>query len=178
MIADPLLEGGEACGFDAAGAYTAELLGEHQAAFFEDLQVLRYGGEGDVEGCGEGGDGKGSVAEPVQDRPAGGVAECVKEAIDIDCEIDLGSNLGSNLGFDPGLDLWTDPGTDLGFDPGTHLWTHLWTHLRADLWSGHGSGPFPALADYCDSSVARLSRSLRHPASRIWGPSAPSKNAP
>lgn len=66
MIADPLLEGGEAFGLDAAGAYVAELLGVHERAFFEDLEVLGYGGEGDVEGGGEGGDGEGSVAEPVQ----------------------------------------------------------------------------------------------------------------
>ena len=89
MIADPLLEGGEACGLDAAGAHTAELFGVHEAAFFEDLEVLRYGGESDVEGCGEGGDGKGSAAEPVQDGSAGGIAECVKETVDVDCGIDL-----------------------------------------------------------------------------------------
>ncbi len=34
------------------------------------------------------------------------------------------------------------------------------------------------LACYCDSSAANLSSSVRHPASRICGPSAPSKKAP
>ena len=90
MIADPLLEGGEAFGLDAAGAYAAELLGVHERAFFEDLEMLGYGGEGDVEGGGEGGDGEGSVAEPVQDGAAGGVAECVKEAVDLDFAEDFG----------------------------------------------------------------------------------------
>ena len=102
MIANPLFEGGESCGLDAAGAYTAELFGAHETAFFEDLEVLRYGGESDVEGCGEGGDGKGSVAEPVQDRPAGGVAECVKEAVDTNFTVGCRG------------DLWTDVLTDLG----------------------------------------------------------------
>src|SRR5580700_9541672 len=62
-------------------------------ALFEDLQVLGYRGKGDVEWCSEGGDGKGSVAEPVQDCAARGVAESVKEAVDINFTVDLGFGL-------------------------------------------------------------------------------------
>ena len=98
VIADPLFKGGEAFGLDAAGADTAEFFGVDEAAFFEDLEVLRYGGEGDVKGGGEGGDGKGSVAEPVQDRPAGGIAECVKEVVDIDIDIALGRRFDRGAG--------------------------------------------------------------------------------
>src|SRR5258708_1841825 len=108
MIADPSLECGEAFGLDAAGAYAAEVFGVDETAFFEDLEVLGYGGESDVERYGEGGDGKGPVAEPVQDRPAGGIAERVKEAVDIDFTVDCRGDLGFDLGADRGTDLWTD----------------------------------------------------------------------
>jgi hypothetical protein len=137
VVADPLLESGESFGLDAAGADPAELFGVDEAAFFEYLEMLRYGSKGDAEGGGEGGDGKGSEAETVQDGAAGGIAECVKETVDIDFTVGCRSDLSAGLGFDGRADLCAD----------------LWTDLSTDFGMGHGSEPFPA--------VGRLLRQLR-----------------
>jgi hypothetical protein len=41
-LGDPLLDGAERLGFDAAGAYPSDLLGPDKSACFQDLQVLDH----------------------------------------------------------------------------------------------------------------------------------------
>ena len=79
---DPFLSDGEAFGLDAAGADAADFFGVDEAAFFEDLQVLDDGGEGDVERFGQMRNGDGAFAQLFNDGAAGGIAEGVKNAID------------------------------------------------------------------------------------------------
>jgi hypothetical protein len=81
-IFDPLLGDGKAFGFDAAGADAAYFFGVDEAAFFEDLQVLDDGGEGDLERLGQTRDGDGAFAEFFDDGAARGIAESVEDAVD------------------------------------------------------------------------------------------------
>ena len=79
---DPLFGYGQASGFDAAGADSADFFGVHQAAFFQDLQVLNDGGEGYVERSCEARYGNGAFAQFLDDGAARGVAECLEDAVD------------------------------------------------------------------------------------------------
>jgi len=81
-IFDPSLGDGEAFGFDAAGADPADFFSVDETAFFEDLQVLNDGGEGDLERLGQVRDGDGAFAEFFDDGAAGGIAERVENAVD------------------------------------------------------------------------------------------------
>jgi hypothetical protein len=83
MLLDPSFEQGKACRFDAAGADAADLLGSSQVALFEDLEMLTDGGESDAEGLSQSRDRDGPPAKQVEDGTARGIAECVKEAIDL-----------------------------------------------------------------------------------------------
>lgn len=83
VLLDPLLEQGKAGGFNAAGANAAYFLGAHEIALFEDLKVLADGCESDAEGLGESRDRDRASAQQVEDGAAGGIAERVKEAIDL-----------------------------------------------------------------------------------------------
>lgn len=82
-IADPLFEGGEAGGVEAAGANAAGLFGVDEAGFFEHFQVLGDGGKRDSERGGEAGDGLRAVAKAFDDGAPGGVAEGVEDAVDV-----------------------------------------------------------------------------------------------
>ena len=73
-VADPVLGGGESGGIDAAGADAAQFFGPHQAAFFQDLQMLHDGGQADGQGFGELGDGDGPFADLPDESPPGRVA--------------------------------------------------------------------------------------------------------
>lgn len=84
MVFDPLLEKRKAGGFDAAGADAANFFGADQIALFEDLEVLRDGGEGDAEGLSQSRDRCGPPAQEVEDGAARGIAESVEEAIDLE----------------------------------------------------------------------------------------------
>jgi len=84
MILDPLFECVKAGGFDAASAHAAELFSVREPYLFEDLQVLGHGRERDSERLGETRDGRGPGSQPIEYRAARGIAERVKQAIDID----------------------------------------------------------------------------------------------
>lgn len=83
VIANPLLEKAKACGLNAAGTYSAKLFGVHESNLFEDLQVLRNGGERDAEGIGQPRNGHGATGEVVEDRATSGIAQRVKQTIDL-----------------------------------------------------------------------------------------------
>ena len=83
VVFDPFLKQGKAGGFDAAGADAADFFGAHEVALFEDLEMLADGGEGDAEGLSQSRDGDGPPAQQVEDGAARGIAEGVKEAIDL-----------------------------------------------------------------------------------------------
>lgn len=65
MLTNPLFQGIESGGRDAAGAYPADLLGVGEAALFKDLQMLGHGGEGDSQRRGQHGDGQRTFPQPV-----------------------------------------------------------------------------------------------------------------
>src|ERR1700685_3468609 len=66
--ADPLLEDGEACWLEAAGADAAGLFGANESALLEHLEVLGDAGQGDAEWCGEMGDRARAAAQAFHDR--------------------------------------------------------------------------------------------------------------
>lgn len=84
VLPNPVLEGVEAGGGDAAGTDAAYFFGDGEAAGFEDGEVLADGGEGDTERPGQMGDGDRALTEAIENGAAGGVAEGVKDAIDAD----------------------------------------------------------------------------------------------
>jgi hypothetical protein len=84
VFADPLVESAEAGLLDAARAHAAELFGVDETDFFEDLQVLCDSGEGDAEGLGQARNRSRSSDKAIEDGATGGIAEGVKEPVDID----------------------------------------------------------------------------------------------
>ncbi len=88
VIADPLVEGTQAGLLDAAGAHAAELFGVDETDFFENLQVLCDSGEGDAEGLSQARDRRGRSDEAIENGAAGGIAEGMKEPVNIDRAID------------------------------------------------------------------------------------------
>ena len=82
-IGDPLLQQRKFCRFDAAGADPSDLLGVHQSAFLQHLQVLNHRCQSDVEGRGQPGDRKGSFAELLYYCPPRAIAERVEHAVDV-----------------------------------------------------------------------------------------------
>jgi hypothetical protein len=83
VIPDPLFEQRKASRFDAAGADAAGFFRANEFAVFEDLEVLPDCGEGDAEGLSQSRDRDGPPAQQVEDGAARGIAERVKEAIDL-----------------------------------------------------------------------------------------------
>jgi hypothetical protein len=84
MVANPSLEGAKSRGRYAASPHSAQLLGVNQADLLKDLQVLRNRGERDAERLCESRNGDGSLDEPVEDRSARGIPQCVEQAIRVD----------------------------------------------------------------------------------------------
>jgi hypothetical protein len=84
MFSCPALQNIETNRADTAGADPAHFFSVRQSALLKDLQVLRYGCERDPEGRGKVRHGGGPLPQPVQNRPAGGIAESMKQPIDID----------------------------------------------------------------------------------------------
>jgi hypothetical protein len=72
---------------DAACAHTAEFLGVGQAAFLKYLHVLRDRGERNTERGRQFRNGQRPPAQPVQNGPPGRIAQCMKQAIDIDLSL-------------------------------------------------------------------------------------------
>ena len=83
VIPDPLLESRKTGRFDAAGSDAAGFFRADQFAVFENLEVLPDGGEGDAEGLSQSRDRRGPPAQQVEDGAASGIAERVKEAVDL-----------------------------------------------------------------------------------------------
>jgi len=81
-VLNPLFHGGKSFRFNAAGAYAACFFGVHQAAFFENLQVLDDSRERNGQRLGQLRDGDGRFAEALDDGAARGVAERVEDAVD------------------------------------------------------------------------------------------------
>src|SRR5262249_19255628 len=91
MRGDPFLEGIEAGRFNAASADTADFFRTDEAACLQDREVLGHGGQGDGEWTGELRNRGGRCAQPVQNGSARGVAQSMKDAVDIDlARIDFG----------------------------------------------------------------------------------------
>jgi hypothetical protein len=65
-----------------AGADAAYFPGAHEAAVFENLEMLDNRGDGDGKRSGEAGDGGGAVTQLLDDGAARGVAEGVEDATD------------------------------------------------------------------------------------------------
>jgi hypothetical protein len=82
-VIEPLAGGGEAGGFEAAGADASFLFGADELGVLEDLEVLDDGGEGEVKGFGEARDRHGAVTEALQEGAAGGVTEGVEDTADV-----------------------------------------------------------------------------------------------
>src|SRR5271165_2927752 len=82
-VADPSVRHRKAAGFDSAGAYPPGLFGLDQAAFLQHLQVLNDGRQRDAEWLCQPRHRYGSLAEPLQNGPAGGVAEGMEDTVDI-----------------------------------------------------------------------------------------------
>ena len=91
VVADPLLQASNPAGFDAAGAHPAQLLRVRQPALLQDLQVLRHRGQGDAQRRGQGRNRQRARAEPVEHCPPRGVAEGVKQPVDVYFTIGLHS---------------------------------------------------------------------------------------
>src|SRR5580692_10637614 len=83
MVADPAVEAVESMGIDAAGADAADFLGADQGTLLEDLEMLADSGQGDSEVIGEPRDRARRAAEAVENSTAGGIAERVKETVDV-----------------------------------------------------------------------------------------------
>ena len=62
-----------------AGADAALFAGADEAGSFEDLEMLDGGGEGELEGVGQGADGDRSRADALEEAQAGGVSESMEE---------------------------------------------------------------------------------------------------
>ena len=78
-IGDPSLDHAKASLFDATGADPPSLFGVHEPAFFEDLQVLNYGGESDIERLCQPGDRNWAFAQLLNNRPTGGIAQGMED---------------------------------------------------------------------------------------------------
>jgi hypothetical protein len=83
-VGDPTLGHAETFRFDTTGSDPSDFFGAHQATSFQDLQVLHDGGESDVKGLGEPGDRDRAFAQFLNHRAAGGIAEGMKNAVDVD----------------------------------------------------------------------------------------------
>jgi hypothetical protein len=83
VIANPLLEEAKAGGFNAAGAYSAQLFCAHEANLFEDLQVLRDGGKRDAEGICESRNRRRAAGEMVEDRATRGISQRMEQTVDL-----------------------------------------------------------------------------------------------
>jgi len=83
VIANPCLEQSKALGIYPAGTDPAKLLSVHEANLFEDQQVLRDGGEGDAQRIRQSRDGHGTAGQTVENRAARGIAQRVKQTIDL-----------------------------------------------------------------------------------------------
>jgi len=83
MVADPAVEAVESMRINAAGADSADLFSTDEGALLEDLEMLADCGYGDADVIGEARDRGGRAAEAVEDGAAGGVAERVKEMVDV-----------------------------------------------------------------------------------------------
>jgi hypothetical protein len=81
-IVDPALGYRKAFWFDMAGANAADFFGLHEAAGFEDLQVLNDSSECDAERFGEARDGDGAFAQFLHNGAACRIAESVEDAVD------------------------------------------------------------------------------------------------
>jgi hypothetical protein len=81
-LSDPVLDGFEGGGLDAARADAADLAGVDEAAGFEHLEVLHDGWEGHGEGLSELGDGGGTKAEAFDHAATGGIGEGVEQAVE------------------------------------------------------------------------------------------------
>lgn len=83
MIANPLLERAKAGSFNAASSNAAELFSLYEPGLREDLQVLGDGCERDTEGFSQTRNRHGAAGKTVKDGTAGGIPECVEQAIDL-----------------------------------------------------------------------------------------------
>jgi hypothetical protein len=94
VIADPLLEGAESVGIEAAGADAAELFGVDQADLFENLQMLADCSESDSQRLREMRDRHRAIDEAVEHGAAGGITESVEKTLEIDlvarCHFEVG----------------------------------------------------------------------------------------
>jgi hypothetical protein len=81
-VADPFLGGLQTFGFHAAGAHAANFFGMDQSTFFQDLQMLDNGGQGDVQRLRQFGNSDGAFAQLFDDGTAGGITEGMKNTID------------------------------------------------------------------------------------------------
>ncbi len=62
--------------------WSADFLGLHDAAGFEDVEVLQNGREGHGEPGGEFGDGRGSAAQTLDQEHLGGIGERLEDAVE------------------------------------------------------------------------------------------------
>ena len=79
----PVFERAETSWLNATGADAAQFFSVHQANFLQNLQVLSDRRKRDAERLGETRYRCGAVYEPVQDGPSRGIAERMKQAVDI-----------------------------------------------------------------------------------------------
>src|SRR5450755_4020005 len=82
-IGDPALGYGETLGLDAASADPPRLLRAHQSALFQYLQMLHDCGQSNGERLGQLRDRDWAGAQLLHNRPARGIAQSMKNAVDV-----------------------------------------------------------------------------------------------
>jgi hypothetical protein len=82
-IGDPAFGHGEPLRFNAAGANSAGLFSAHQAAFFEDLQVLHDSRQSDGQRFGQSGNRNRALAQTLDDRTTSRIAERMEDTVDL-----------------------------------------------------------------------------------------------
>ena len=79
-LGDPVFGGPERGSFDMAGTHAADFFGAHQAAGFEDFEVLHDRRQGHVERLSELADRSGSAAQPLDHDQSGGIRQRLEDA--------------------------------------------------------------------------------------------------
>jgi len=83
-VGDPLLSGGHRCWFDAADASPPDLLGSHDSARLEHLNVLDHGRQGHGQRTRQLAHRSGSKGEPFNHGPPAAISQRLEGPIEVD----------------------------------------------------------------------------------------------
>ena len=83
VLGDPVLDRAHRAGFEPAGADAADLLGTHEPALLEHVEVLQHGRKRHLQWRREFAHGGGAIGEPRDDRAAVAVGQSAERLIEL-----------------------------------------------------------------------------------------------